>query len=112
MELTELRVAVQTGREKLERDRLIECQIVGPVYLAHASLSKQRHEAIAAGDDGTRGKADLRRRERRHIRCGHRREIFWTTQTHLRRQSLSGAAHATGAPVEVRKVVDTPIVGS
>ena len=38
--------------QELQRDRLIEREVVGPIDLAHAAAAEQRHEAIAAGDDG------------------------------------------------------------
>ena len=39
-------------REELQRDRLIEREIVGAVHLAHAAAAEQRDEAVAAGDNG------------------------------------------------------------
>jgi hypothetical protein len=39
--------------EELERDRLIEREIVGAIDFAHATASEQGDEAVAAGDDGS-----------------------------------------------------------
>ena len=38
-------------RQELQRDRLVEREVVGAVHLAHAAASEQRDEAVAAGDD-------------------------------------------------------------
>ena len=53
VELRERRV-VDGGafRQELQRDRLIEREVVGAIHLAHAAAAEQRHEAVAAGDDG------------------------------------------------------------
>ena len=47
VKLTEPRVVGGAWRQELQRDRLIEDQVVGPIDLAHAALAEQRHEAIA-----------------------------------------------------------------
>ncbi len=38
--------------QELQRDRLIEREVVGAVHLAHAAAAEQRDQTIAAGDDG------------------------------------------------------------
>ena len=45
-------VAGDARRQELQRDRLIEREIVGAVHLAHAAAAEQRDKAIAARDDG------------------------------------------------------------
>jgi hypothetical protein len=37
--------------QQLERDRLIEPQVVGAIYLAHRAASEQADDAVAAGED-------------------------------------------------------------
>ena len=48
--------------QELQRDRLIEREVVGAVHLAHAAAAEQRDEPVAAGDDGARREAVRRRR--------------------------------------------------
>ena len=43
--------------QELQRDRLIEREIVGAVHFAHAAAAEQRDQAVAAGDDGARAQA-------------------------------------------------------
>ena len=38
-------------RQELQRDRLIECEVLGAVHLAHAAAAEQGDETVAAGDD-------------------------------------------------------------
>ena len=51
--------------QELQRDRLIERQVVGAIDLAHAAATEQRDQAIAAGDDGSRREPVAGRR--RHV---------------------------------------------
>ena len=39
--------------QELQRDRLIEGEVVGSIDLAHAAAAEQGDQAIAAGDNGT-----------------------------------------------------------
>ena len=54
--------------QELQRDRLVERQVVGAVHLAHAAAAEQRHQPVAARDDGARRETppSRRRRARRH----------------------------------------------
>ena len=53
VELRELRVVDRGAfRQELQGDRLIEREVVGAIHFAHAAASEQRHEPVAAGDDG------------------------------------------------------------
>ena len=45
------RVAREIAREKLQRDRLAEFEVVGAVHLAHAAAAEQADDAIAIGED-------------------------------------------------------------
>jgi hypothetical protein len=44
-------VGGDSGRQELERDRLVERQVVGAVNLAHSAAAEKRDEAVASGDD-------------------------------------------------------------
>ncbi len=48
------RVAIDVGRQKLERDLLSELQIVGAVDLAHAAAADALDDAIAAAEERAR----------------------------------------------------------
>ena len=50
------------GGKELERDRLVEGQIVGAVDLAHPALPEQAEDAVAAREHGAGGKAAFFRR--------------------------------------------------
>jgi hypothetical protein len=41
-------------RQELERDRLVEREVVGAVDLAHAAAAEQRDEPIPTGDNSAR----------------------------------------------------------
>ena len=44
-------VALELGRQELQRDRLPQLQVVGAVHLAHAAAAHARDDAIAAGQE-------------------------------------------------------------
>ena len=45
------RIAVDVGRQKLQRDRLAELQVVGAVHLAHAAAADAFDDAVAAAEE-------------------------------------------------------------
>src|SRR4029078_11246898 len=59
--VVELRELVRVGADplgkELEGDRVIECEVVSAVDLAHPAPAQQRNETIAAGDNGARREA-------------------------------------------------------
>ena len=58
VELREVRrIAGDPFGQELQRDRLIERQIVGAIDFAHAAAAEQRDQPIAAGDDRSRCEA-------------------------------------------------------
>ena len=61
--LARFRVAFQGGGEELQRDRLVEPQVVGAVHLAHAAAAEQRDDAVAGGEHAPWRKADDVRRD-------------------------------------------------
>ena len=38
--------------QELQRDRLIEGEVVGAIHFSHAAAAEQRDQPVAAGDDG------------------------------------------------------------
>ena len=50
-------VAVDVGRQELQRDRLAELQVVGAVDLAHAAAAQAADDAVAAAEEGAGRKA-------------------------------------------------------
>ena len=80
--VVELRQAAIVGRDaagqELQRDRLIERQVVGAIHFAHAAASEQGDEPIAAGDDRA-GREGARRKgrpgRRLHTRRANRRVV-------------------------------------
>ena len=46
-------IALEAGRQELQRDRLAELEVVGAVDLAHPAASQQSDHAVAAGNDRT-----------------------------------------------------------
>ena len=54
MELREAhRVEREVFGQELQRDALIELEIVGPVNLSHSAAAEQRDDAVAAGKEGS-----------------------------------------------------------
>jgi hypothetical protein len=51
-------------RQKLERDRVFELEIVGPIDFAHPAIAEQTDDAIATGEDRPGQQAGLGRRRR------------------------------------------------
>src|SRR5687767_2947003 len=47
-------VGEETIGQKLERDRLTELEVVGPIDLPHSAPSQQTNDAVAVGEDGSR----------------------------------------------------------
>ena len=63
------RVGGDTIGEEFQRDRLIQCEIVGAVHFAHPAAPEQRDESIPPADDGAgRESARARRARTRHER--------------------------------------------
>ena len=62
--LEPLGVAFERARQELERDGLLELQVVGPVDLAHPATAEQADDAVAAGQDRPRREAFARDRTR------------------------------------------------
>ena len=54
-------IRVESVGQELEGDGLPELQVVGPVDLAHAPLSQQARDAVAAGQEEARKEPCLRR---------------------------------------------------
>ena len=55
MELGEPRRIIRNRlRQELERDRLAEAEIVGPVHLAHAPFADGADHPVTPGQDGAR----------------------------------------------------------
>jgi len=75
VELRELRVVDRRAfRQELQGDRLIECEVLGPVHFAHAAAPEQRHEPVAARNDGTGRETAGRRHAAGRRAWGRRRE--------------------------------------
>ena len=53
------RVLVDVRRQKLERDRLPELQVVGAVDLAHAAAAEASNDAVASAEYGARLEASV-----------------------------------------------------
>ena len=49
-------IAIDVGRQELQRDRLAELQIVGAIDLAHAAAAQPSDDAVAAAEKGSGGK--------------------------------------------------------
>ncbi len=47
-------IAFERCRQELQRERLPELEVVGPIDLAHAALAESRDDAIPLADDGAR----------------------------------------------------------
>ena len=45
------RIAVDVGRQELQRDRLPELQVVGAIHLAHAAAAEPADDAVAAAEE-------------------------------------------------------------
>ena len=81
-------------RQELQRDRLAEAQIVGPIDLAHAAAAEQTDDAVAAVEERARREAPVADRIRRGepaagcTRTGPRRQtrrvITWRVRGSLR----------------------------
>ena len=52
-----LGVEADRFRQKLQRDRLFEAQVIGLVDLAHPAFTEETDDAVAAGEDGAGHKA-------------------------------------------------------
>ena len=50
-------VGLEGGRQELERDRLLELEVVGAVDLAHPAAAQQAHDPVAIGEDRSRHEA-------------------------------------------------------
>ena len=59
------RVLVDVRRQKLERDRLAELQVVGAIDLAHAAAAEASNDAVASAEYGARLEASVVDRARR-----------------------------------------------
>ena len=44
-------VGRDVGRQKLQRDRMIEREVVSAVHLAHASTTEEGNQPLTSGDD-------------------------------------------------------------
>jgi hypothetical protein len=52
-------VLLQTSRQELQRDRLAELQVIGPVDLAHPAATEQTDDSISAGQHRARNESAL-----------------------------------------------------
>jgi hypothetical protein len=59
-------VLLQTSRQELQRDRLAELQVVGPVDLAHPTATEQTDDSIPLDQHRARNEAALVGRRRRN----------------------------------------------
>ena len=55
--LEPVRVALEPTRQELERDGLLQLQVVGAIDLPHPAAAEQAHDPVALGDDGARNEA-------------------------------------------------------
>jgi hypothetical protein len=91
--LEAIRVPVESRRQELERDRLAELQVVGPVDLTHPAFSQEPDDAVAAGEDDAREEPRLQGRgprsrelQRRHRGRGHDRPTAGPADATLHRK--------------------------
>jgi hypothetical protein len=83
VELRQPRLVDGAFGQELERDRLIERQIVGAIHLARAAAAEDADQAVAAVDDRPGREAGGRRRRRRPPGSGRHRRV-----------GVTGAGHA------------------
>jgi hypothetical protein len=66
--------------EKLQRDGLIEREILGSIHVAHAAAAEQRHEPVPAGQHGARNESGRDLRRRRLGAGADRQVVFWVVR--------------------------------
>ena len=99
------RVAIDVGRQELQRDRLTELEIVRAEHFAHPAAAQPSDDAIAAAEDGAGREAAVIDRAGRGEPAGRRRVALGTAAPGRRRRLRGQARFGVPVAAEPRQFV-------